>query len=273
MKKAAAFLIIVIKKAKDNNLIDIANAMTFKIIIAIFPFIIFLMTLMGFFNLEIGNFIGKMTRGMPDIVMQILNVFVSEVVNKKRPSLLSSSLLISIISASSGFNSIIRGLNRVYKQKETRGFIKVRMISILSVFLFAVFIISMLLLFIFGDAIKDILIKYKLINNIPNIIGNFAVTMITLFLSFVMIIIIYKISICKKICFFELVPGAFSTVIIWIVLSKGFNIYVNNFSRYSKVYGGIGSIIIFFIWINLISLSLLLGGQINAAISLMSGKN
>jgi membrane protein len=53
---------------------------------------------------------------------------------------------------------------------------------------------------------------------------------------------------------------------LWLVVSKCFNIYINNFSRYSAVYGSIGAIFVFALWINFLSYALLIGGQINAVI-------
>jgi membrane protein len=51
---------------------------------------------------------------------------------------------------------------------------------------------------------------------------------------------------------------------LWLVVSKCFNIYINNFARYSAVYGSIGAIFVFALWLNFLSYALLIGGQINA---------
>lgn len=267
MKKSMIFFMKLIKRSNKNELILLSNALAYRLIIAIFPFIIFLMTLMGFFNIQIGKFIVGFSEQLPIEVMQIFNTFMKEVVSNKSTSLLSSSLIISIFSASSGFNSAIKGLNKAYEQKETRGYIKVRIISVLLVLIFAALIIGSLLIFIFGDLIINFVIKNSIIDHIPNIISSFTTFIISICVLFTMIIVIYKIAICKKVSFIELVPGTIVTVIVWGILSKAFNIYVNNFAKFSKVYGSIGSIFIFFFWMNIISFVFLLGGQINAIIS------
>jgi membrane protein len=81
-----------------------------------------------------------------------------------------------------------------------------------------------------------------------------------------MIILIYLLAVEKKIGIRRLIPGALFTMGLWLVVSKCFNIYVNNFSRYSAVYGSIGAIFVFALWINFLSYALLIGGQINAVI-------
>lgn len=267
MKKSMIFIMKLVKRANKNELILLSNALAYRLIIAIFPFIIFLMTLMGFFNIQIGKFMIRFSEELPIEVIQIFNTFMREVVATRSTSLLSSSLIISIFSASSGFNSAIKGLNKAYEQKETRGFVKVRIISVLLVLIFAGLIIGSLLIFIFGDIIISFIIENSIIDHIPQIISSFTGSAISILVLFTMIIVIYKIAICKNVSFVELVPGTTVTVIIWSILSKAFNIYVNNFARFSKIYGSIGSIFIFFFWMNIISFVFLLGGQINAIIS------
>ncbi|MDO5389026.1 MAG: YhjD/YihY/BrkB family envelope integrity protein, partial [Clostridia bacterium] len=63
-----------------------------------------------------------------------------------------------------------------------------------------------------------------------------------------------------------LLPGIMFTIISWYVVSKGFNIYINNFSRYSVIYGSIAAIFVFGIWLFLLSSLILIGSQINAVL-------
>lgn len=266
MEKTLVFIITVIKRVKNNDLISMANALTYKLVISIFPFIIFLMTIIGFLNINPNNFLKGIEQEFPSDIMNIINAFMKEVIYTKRLSLLSSSLFISIVSASSGFNSMIRGLNKAYEIKETRNYIKVRLISILLVVVFAGLMIASLMLFIFSDAVKKLIVEYSILTDIPKFIDGFTMYFLNFFILCVIIVIIYKIAICRKISSNKLIPGAAFSAVSWLILSKGFNIYVNNFSRFSKVYGSIGSVFILLFWINMISFILLIGGQINAVL-------
>lgn len=249
-----------------------ANALTFKLLIAIFPFIIFLMTLMGFFNIGIDKYIEDINKVLPIPIQSLLNTFLIEVIETKRVSLLSTSFLVSIYSASTGFNSIIQGLNKAYEIEDKRNFIKKRITSILLVFIFAFLVNISLLLFIFSDFIKDLILRYTYLKFIPFFLDSLFLYVFIGIALFFMIFVIYKISIYEKVGFFEILPGAFFTIIGWLILSKLFNIYINNFSKYSKIYGSIGSIFVFVVWINMISLILLLGGQINAILKMYLAK-
>ncbi len=132
------------------------------------------------------------------------------------------------------------------------------------VFLFTILVNISLLLFIFSDYIESLIIKYTSLEFIPYFLDSAFLHTFIICVLLVMVLVIYKIAICKKVTLKGILPGAIISVLGWLILSKGFNIYINNFSRYSKIYGSIGSIFVLVIWINMISLVLLLGGQINA---------
>ena len=258
------FIKILVKKTLENELMLMSNALTYKLLIAIFPFIIFLMTLLGFSNLNIEQYIIEVGKTLPSPIENILIVFVKEVIQTPNVSLLSTSFLVTIYSASTGFNSIIQGLNRAYEQDDDRSFIIKRGTSVMLVFIFAILVNCSLLLFIFSDYIKNMIIKYTVLEFIPYFLDSLFLYVFIAMVLLVMVLVIYKISISKKVTLKSILPGAIITVFSWLILSKGFNIYINNFSRYSKIYGSIGSIFVLVIWINMISLILLLGGQVNA---------
>lgn len=262
--KVVNFIRVLIKKTLENELMLMSNALTYKLLIAIFPFIIFLMTLLGFSNLNVEDYIIEASKTLPEPIENILIVFVKEVVHTKSVSLLSTSFLVTIYSASTGFNSIIQGLNRAYGQEDTRNFILKRGTSVMLVFIFAILVNCSLLFFIFSDYIGKLIIKYTPLEFIPYFLDSIFLYIFIGLVLLVMVLVIYKISISRKVTLKSILPGAIISVFSWLILSKGFNMYINNFSKYSKIYGSIGSIFVLVIWLNMISLVLLLGGQINA---------
>jgi membrane protein len=248
----------------NNDLVDMANALSFKLILSIFPFIIFLMSLIAFLEVDVSGYLVAFTNNVPSEVGDIINTFIDEVVNTKRVTLLSSSLLVAMVSASSGFFTLMKGLNRAYDVTIKRNYLFRRFISLLLVIIFTALIITSLYICMFSDILND-----KLFANHPELsevmlsVRSYAVAAL---LMFFMIILIYLLAVEKKIGIRRLIPGALFTMGLWLVVSKCFNIYVNNFSRYSAVYGSIGAIFVFALWINFLSYALLIGGQINAVI-------
>lgn len=253
-----------IKKTVENELMLMSNALTYKLLLSLFPFIIFLMTLIGFSKIDLTGYILTINNSLPEPIAQLLSVFLKEVIQTKNVSLLSTSFLITIYSASTGFNSIIQGLNRAYEQEDKRNFFIKRGTSVMLVFIFALLVNLSLFIFIFSDYIGNLILKYTSLEFIPYFLNSLFLYVFVALVLLVMVLIIYKISICKKVSLKEVLPGALFSVTFWLILSKAFNIYVNNYSKYSKIYGSIGSIFVLVIWLNMISLVLLMGGQVNA---------
>lgn len=264
MKKFITFLIKLIKTSKENNLFSLANELTYKLLLALFPFIIFLMTLVGFFNIDYSYFIKEIGGALPDAVYDMLNVFIAEVVDVKRAGVLSVSLFISIYSSSSGFLAVMRGINKAYGQKEARNFIVARIVSILLVLILATGIILSITSLVFGDIIYAWIGRMVKMTPTTRFLIGFFGYLITMIILLVSIIVIYHFASSKKTPFYSLIPGALTTLIVWIIASKAFNIYINNFAKFSAVYGSIGSVFVLMYWLNIISVVLLVGGEINA---------
>ncbi len=262
--KFADFVHRVYIGVKENELVDMANALTFKLILSVFPTIIFLMSCVSYFNLDISSYIRVLSLNVPESVGDIISVFISEVFDTKKVSLLSSSLLVTLFSASSGLYTLMKGLNRAYGSEERRGYITQRFISLLLMLIMAALIVISLYVCIFSDKINELLFGISAENSVYAV--NLRSYIITAALIFVMIILMYMLALVDRLSVKELIPGTLFTMIGWLVLSKGFNIYINNFSKYSTVYGSLGAIFIFALWLNLLSYALLIGGEINAVL-------
>jgi len=259
--KMSKFFFQLVKEIKYDEVGFVANQLTYKLLLSFFPCLIFIMTLIGFFELKID--LTKFHYLPEDILNVILN-FDKEVIQTRNAGILSTSLLVAIFSASSGFNAVIKGINKAYGIKETRSFIVVRLISIGLVILFALSIVMSLVLWIFSGNILRFIQKYIVLDTYLINLFSYVGTLGTLGLILLVVMFIYKVACCRKISFRSTLPGALVTVAIWVLSSKIFQMYVNNFSRYSKVYGSIAGVFVLMFWLNIISFVLLLGSEINA---------
>jgi membrane protein len=264
MKNIILFLATLIKEVQEDELIPAANELTYKIILALFPFIIFLLTLIGYMELDTSLFMNKLYQGLPAELAEIFSVFVKEVLAVKRPSLLSTSLIFTLFSASSGFNSVMRGIHKAYGIKDSRFFLKQRAVSMILVLLFALLIALSMVMLVFNNHIYVLLTKYLPESEAFKYIFSFMGYFVTILFMLSGVMLINKLALSKKTSFKSLLPGGLFTVILWLIASGGFNMYVSNFSRYSAVYGSLAGIILLMVWLNIISTVLLLGSEINA---------
>ncbi len=250
-----------------DNVLSLANELTYKLLLASFPFLIFLITLVGFMNLDADMFIQQVSLAFPENIAHFIETIVVEVVDARHGAVMSFSLLFAVYSSSSGFCAIMRGINLAYGFEDKRGFIRSRIIAVLASGIFALCFILSLLVLVFGDKLLT-LIPFNLPSWTDYLfgIGRYLLAMVLLN---IIVALIYKISVSERVSFMSVMPGALFTAVIWVVSTKLFNIYVNNFSRFSLTYGSIASVFIMIFWLNIISIILLLGGEINAVLRIM----
>ena len=238
--KLKNFIIKITEEIKKDDLISAANDMTYKLFFSIFPFLIFLMSVVGFLKLDTANFTAQISSVLPYSLAEPARHFISEITRVKSANILSFSLVISIYGASAGFRTAMRGINKIYGQKDTRKiFIKIPVSMALVLIFTVIIIISLFHIF------------------------NYTVNIIIMLFSVVLInkLALYK---NKKVSVKSLIPGTFFTVLSWFAISRGFNIYIENFTNYSALYGSIAAVIIFMLWLNIMCIVLLLGSEINA---------
>ncbi|MCR3760562.1 YihY/virulence factor BrkB family protein [Clostridium felsineum] len=256
---------IFIKKLIDDGIFALSSQLAYSLIFAFFPFLIFLMTLVGFSSIKSSDVLEAMRKVVPYQVYGLIKNTVREVVDTKNGGLLSFSLITSIWSCISGFNAVIRGINNSYKYNERRSFWKVQLISILFTFGLIITIFFVMLLIVFGDINEAIIIKRFGISEFFGLkIWDFAKYVILAFGMIFAFAALYRYTPSKKHKWKMVMPGAITSTVGWIISSIGFTFYVNNFGNYSKIYGSIGTVIVLMTWLFMISFITICGGEINA---------
>lgn len=272
MKNFICFLQALYGKIKENDILALATQLTYRLIFSLFPFAIFLISLVGYFDIDADTLLMEAFEVFPQEIAQVINDVMQEVVDTRSPNIMSTSLLLSIFTVANGFNAIGRGINKVYDQKDNRGIIKRWLYSTLLVIILAFAILSSLLVVIYGDAINGIITRYFEPNHYITAIFGLAGFLLAICIMLVAIMLIYSLSLGSKQPIISLLPGAMLTIVVWAISSSFFNFYVNNFSRYSLVYGSIASIFITMLWLNIISATILIGAQANALLDIKPNK-
>ncbi len=267
MDKNKNFLVNLFNQFNENELLYMSNELTYKMVLATFPFLIYLINILTFMGIKFDILNSAYINALPDSVSIIITDFVSSVSTVAQSQSLSSivniSLVFAVWSSSSGFYSVMRGINRTYGIKDERRYLVQRLISVLLVLIFSLTLVMMSIFIVFADAITYFITYLGFKQFDFNFLGIFKY-IIPGFFMLLNVMLLYKISSFKKIKFISTLPGAIITVITWVLTSFVYNIYINNFSKYNAVYGVIGSFMIFILWINIIAFVLLIGSQINS---------
>lgn len=255
------------KDATRNEILPLATQLTYRFIFALFPFLIFLIALVGYFNINPEHMMAEISATLPADIANIVNDIINEVTALRNPAILTGSLLLSLFTIANGFRAIMRGINRVYGQKDTRHPIKQWLICGALVLILALAVISSLLVIIFRNGIYGLLSNHFQPSWLTSGIFGIAGIATTTAILTIAVILIYKLASAKALPLKSLIPGAALTIATWAASTTAFNFYIQNFTNLSLIYGSIASIFITMLWLNIISITILLGAQLNANLS------
>lgn len=272
LRRQINLLIHLIVKIKNDDVFALASQLAYYLILSFFPFIIFLITLVGFSNLSSIEVMGALSAVLPESVYELTESIVKEVFDKQYTELLGVSILLAVWTSSSAFRAVIKGVNKAYNFKETRSFIKRSIISMLSILALAIILILALSMLVFGgvigDYIKIILPFYKIVVLLWNMFRYAFVFILMIFIFAA----IYRFTPSKRLNWREVIPGSIFSTVGWILISFGFSFYINNFSNYSRFYGSLGAVFILMTWLFLVSMIFILGVEINCVIAQLNNK-
>ena len=264
LEKISDFVKALTHKSARDRILSASNELSFKLLLAMFPFIMLCLSILGFLNIDSDEFLAYMDGAVPDALLEISQIFIMEVVEIRSLGLVSVTALIAVFSASSGFYAVIRAVNKSYDQEETRNIFVVRLLSIALVFVFILSIASAIIFIAVNTDIVYILLSEILVPGFIIYVAGFFANAISLGMLLFTTMIIYKIASCKKLKFINVLPGAVCAVACWALATKLFSLYIANFANFSRVYGSLGSIIILMIWVNILSAAFLIGSEINS---------
>jgi membrane protein len=265
-------IVIFITKMSNDEILDRANGVAFSFTMAIFPAIIFLFTLTPFiqtFFPELTNaeIIGFLENILPANLYETAETTILDIIGKPRGGLLSFGFILTLILSTNGMASLMGAFNACYKTIETRGFLSLRLTATGLIIILSVSFISSIALLIVGQQlITDSEIR-SIINDTISVDLLFILRFFVLYIIFqfaISSIYYFAPAIHEKWHFLSL-GSVFSSLAI-IIASFGFSYYVNNFGNYNKLYGSIGVLLVFMLWLFIISLILLVGFEMNAAI-------
>ena len=251
----------------NDDILSIGAQVTFYLTLSIFPFLIFLISLityMPFLNLQ--NNIGVLASFMPENAYEILRNVIIQTIHNKSTTLLSFGMLFTLWSSANGVTSLIRGINRAYDQDETRPFWKIILVSLLFTLELAVVIILSLILIVFGKLIETQIFHLFGLSDTYSIIWNDTRFIISFLITIFVLISLYHNTPNRSLTFKEVIPGAITASVGWVIISVAFSYYVNNLGNYPNLYGSLGGIIALFTWIYLSSIIIFMGAEINASL-------
>ena len=246
-----------------------ASAVAFNFILAIFPAIIFIFTLIAYIPIDgfQEQLLGMMEVLLPNSVFESIDETFADIITRQRGGLLSVTVISTLYFATTGLHTLIDSFNTTYHTMESRSYFVQRGISILLTLILTGFTLVAIGLIIFGQMGMDYLREMGWIeDSLMHLTLNLARWVIILALIFFAISVLYFLGPAKQTKWRFFSAGSTLATFLVIVTSLGFTYFVENFGQYNKLYGSIGTLVIVMLWMLFNSMALLIGFELNASI-------
>jgi membrane protein len=241
---------------------DVAGALTFFGVLAIFPFLLFLVSLASVIidPAQAQVLIQELAKVAPREAVTIIGGRLQALAASNSVGLLTVGGLGAVWAASGGIVALMTALNTVYGVEEKRPFWKVRGIALLSTLVAAGLSILAAVLAVVTPALAD-----KLGGPFPTLVTWLRLPAAGLVMMFLWALLYYALPDVKQ-RFKFITPGSVVGVVVWVIASWGFSEYVANFGSYDVNYGAIGGVIVMLLWMWISAQVILLGAEINSII-------
>ena len=258
---------IIYKKVNINDINSRAAAMSYYLLLSIFPFLIFMINLLSYIPIiHINKFLYSFDDLIPKSAFVMIESIINSAISDKSISLTVFSFIFTLWSSSRAVRVFIKGINKSYNLKETRSFFKLILISFYFTLELIVLIISSMVFLLYGEKVGYIIFKFLGLSRLFIPIWNLFRYSFVIAITIWIVSSLFRSGPNKKINLIEVMPGSILSIFGWILVSVVFSFYTNNFSNYQVIYGSIGGIIALLTWFYLSSWIMLLGCEINALI-------
>jgi membrane protein len=258
----------------EDEVTDRAAALAYYFLFALFPALLFLTSLLGMLPLQglMERLIAYADQAMPGDAASIVQRTLTEIQAGARGGLLSFGALAALWAGSNGMASVITALNAAYGVEDPRPWWKRRLLSIALTFGFALFIISALVLIVFGPRIGETVASALGLGGVFTLTWNILNVPVVIFFVLLGIALVYYFAPATKQHWRWVTPGSVVGLVLWLAMSYGLRVYVSHFADYGATYGSIGGVILLMLWLYLTGVALLVGAEINAEIEHAAAK-
>lgn len=246
-----------------------ASSIAFSFFLALFPFALFLLTLIPYVPIDgfQEDFISLIFSAVPSQSAKLaISSVLNDIATNKYGELVSFGFLMAIFLMTNGVNAILNSFEYTFHGIETRTVVRQYVVSLLITLLLALLLIITVTVIVILEVIihqldfKGVIQNVHFWNRFVQVVFLILFVIISLSLLFY-----YGTKEGRKLSFFS--PGTILTTILLVINFKIFGSYIEKFGEYNRIYGSIGTVIVIMLFIYLNSIILLLGFELNTSLS------
>jgi membrane protein len=257
-----------IKKIGKDELSTRSASLSYYFLLALFPMFLFLVSLVGVFagpgsqlRESIISGLGRLAPGSASALVQSV---INQTFKNSNGIKLAAGILGALWAASGGMGAVVVSLNVIYGVTETRPWWKQKLTIVGLTVTLAGLIIIALVLVLYGGKVGQVIAAHVGLGQLFRMawkVLQWPVSFAAMFLSFS--IVYYYAPNLEERKWYWVTPGAVGGVVLWLIASLGFRIYLHFFNSYSATYGSLGAVIILMLWLYMTGFAILIGGEVN----------
>ncbi|WP_070412587.1 YihY/virulence factor BrkB family protein [Pseudomonas lundensis] len=266
-------LIRTVKEFIDDEMSTYASALAYQMLFSLFPFILFLIALIGFLHLpDFFSWLRLQSElVLPPQALEQVNPVIDQL-QQSKGGLLSVGIVIALWTASAGVRLMMSAMNAAYDVVEGRPIWKRLPLSIFYTIGLAGMLLAAAALMVLGPQVMSWLAGQVGLEAFVVTLWTILRWPVIVLLMMVAVAVMYYVMPDVEQKFRFITPGSVLAVVVWIAASLGFAFYVKTFADYNAMYGSIGAIIVLLLYCYISAAVLLLGAEMNAVIEHMSAE-
>lgn len=259
-----------VRRVAEDDLFGTAAAMAYYFFLSLFPFVLFVIALVSIAPVQgIEDWLlARAAEIVPGEAYTLLEAIIRGFLGRPRSGLASLGAILALWTASSAFVAVTNGLSRAYRAAEHRPWWRVRLGAMGLTIALSALMIGTFVLSLFGGQLAT------LIGRVVNPAAGFATAVISWAVTIgaavvVMAAIDYA---CPATVprWRWLTPGSLVFIVGFAACSTAFSYYVRTYAAYDHTYGSLGAVIVLLLWMYILAVFLLFGGEVNALLEHMA---
>jgi membrane protein len=263
---------LTVKEAGEDHLASFAGNLAYKGLFALFPFFVFLLSLLGIFGTQdlVNELVESVSGVLPAAATQFLEEQVLAIAGNKAEGAFTVGAVVSILFAlwgvSGAFRSVMEAMNVMYEVEEGRPFWKKYGISVFLALGVAALLLSALVLVVAGPWLAGMVadaVGLGSVFELAWVVAQWPILLTFVLLAFALI---YYFSPDAEQHFRWVSPGSIVALVLWLLFSLAFSLYVNNFGSYNATYGSLAGVAILMLYLYYTAYIVLLGAEMNQVV-------
>lgn len=259
----------VVREFSADQATDLAAALTYYGVLAVFPALLAFVSLVGLFGdpgETTGALLDLLGGLVPASTLDAIRDPIRDLATSPAAGLTFVTGVVGALWSASGYvGAFSRAMNRIYSIQEGRPFWKLRPVTLaVTVLAVVVAVLAAVLITVTGPIASQVG-EFLGIGESVVVVWNIVKWPVLAFLAVLIVAVLYYATPnIKQPKFRWMSPGALLALVVWVVASVGFAFYAANFASYDRTYGSIGGIIVFLLWVWISNIALLFGAELDA---------